>query len=91
MEWVWERVDGSSVRVVAPAAEHIDSSLNSVMLHASWHRGELVEQAFRVPSASRSGVNSTESLVRRYTVIVIITKAQQKERQHSSWRALAPG
>lgn len=35
MEWVWERVDGSSVRVVAPAAEHIDSSLNSVMLHAS--------------------------------------------------------
>ncbi|KAJ0003738.1 hypothetical protein NQD34_008836 [Periophthalmus magnuspinnatus] len=32
-----------------------------------------------------------KSLVRRHTVIVIITKAQQKERQHSSWRALAQG
>lgn len=76
---------------VAPAAEHIDSSLNACDASApaetegNWL--EMVEQAKRVPCASRPGAGSTESPLHRYTVIVIITKAQQKERQLSSWRA----
>lgn len=32
------------------------------------------------------GVGSTESPLHRYSVIVIITKAQQRERELSSWR-----
>lgn len=39
------------------------------------------------PCARQPGSGSTESPLHLYTVIVIITKAQQKERQLSSWRA----
>lgn len=76
---------------MAPAAEHIDSNLNSCDAPApaetegNWL--EMVEQAWRVLCASLPGAGSTESPLRCYTVIVIITKTQQKERQLSSWRA----
>lgn len=76
---------------VAPAAEHIDSSLYgcdaSAPTYTEGNWLEMVEQAQKAPCASRSGAVSTESPLQCYTVIVIITKAQQKERQLQSWRA----
>lgn len=86
-----EDTERARVVAVAPAAEHIDSSLYACDASAptdtegNWL--EMVEQAQKVPCASRSGAVSTENPLQCYTVIVIITKAQQKERQLPSWRA----
>lgn len=73
---------------MAPAAEHIDSACDApapAQTEGNWL--EMVEQAWRVPCASRPGSASTQSPLNCYTVIVIITKRQQKGRQLLSWRA----